>query len=99
MTLIDAYPDYITKTLLGKDSSNTYDIYMYDFKPPTKHSIKWYNQCNERYGGVGLVHALNNSEDWSTNSILADLRWNTRFKVVGMLNLGFGNNSRLMSIV
>lgn len=98
--LIDAYPDYITKTLLGKDSSNTYDIYMYDFKPPAYKNTVILNGIihgNERYGGVGLAHALKSiCEDWSTNSILADLRWNTRFKVVGMLNpWGLENNSRL----
>lgn len=27
------YPDYITKTLLGKDTSGTIDMYRYDFKP------------------------------------------------------------------
>lgn len=27
------YPDYITRTLLGKDTSGTLDMYRYDFKP------------------------------------------------------------------
>src|SRR5690606_24218841 len=32
--LRDAAPDYISRTLLGKDESNTYDIYKYVFEPP-----------------------------------------------------------------
>lgn len=31
--LVETYPDYVTKTLLGKDASDTYPIYRYDFCP------------------------------------------------------------------
>lgn len=33
--LAETYPDYVTKTLLGKDQTNTYDIYEYRFRPET----------------------------------------------------------------
>lgn len=31
--LVTAYPSYVSKTLLGKDQSDTYNIYKYEFKP------------------------------------------------------------------
>lgn len=31
--LVSTYPNYVTKTELGKDTSNTYSIYRYDFTP------------------------------------------------------------------
>ena len=31
--LVSKYPKYISKTLLGKDATNTFNIYRYDFKP------------------------------------------------------------------
>lgn len=31
--LVEAYPNYVTKTLLGNDTSETYPIYRYDFYP------------------------------------------------------------------
>ena len=86
--------------MLGKDSSDTYDIYMYDFKPPNYKNtlvLTGFTHGDERYGGLGLLYGLKSiCEDWASNSILADLRWNTRFKVIGIVNpWGLNNTSRL----
>lgn len=39
--LVTAYPDYVSRTLLGKDQSNTYNIYEYHFRPET---LGYYNE-------------------------------------------------------
>lgn len=39
--LVSDYPDYVSKTVLGKDQTNTYDICEYHFRPET---LGYYNQ-------------------------------------------------------
>ena len=39
--LVSAYPDYVSKTVLGRDQSNTYDICEYHFRPET---LGYYNE-------------------------------------------------------
>ena len=37
--LASKYPDYISKTLLGKDSTDTFDIYKYEFRPQRSKTL------------------------------------------------------------
>lgn len=39
--LVSAYPNYVSKTILGKDQTNTYDICEYHFRP---ESLGYYNE-------------------------------------------------------
>ena len=39
--LVTAYPDYVSRTLLGKDQTDTYNIYEYHFRP---ESLGYYNE-------------------------------------------------------
>ena len=50
--LVTAYPEYVSKTLLGQDQSGTYNIYEYKFRPETA------GYYSEHFGG-GTVETIN----------------------------------------
>lgn len=87
-----SYPNYITKTLLGKSTMNDQDIWRYDFTPP-KPKVKVVL--------VGCTHGFEKNptymlrrffsyfvDNWASHSMLQWARWNVQFIVVPVLNAG-----------
>lgn len=102
--LMASHPKYITKTLLGKDASNTKNIYKYvfDFGTAEKTVILGANMHGPGSDGDSKATALGLYEflrqiytDWATNESLALLRSSFKFVVIPIENpWGFDNNSR-----
>src|SRR5690606_38402735 len=99
-------PEYITKTLLGNESSGL-PIYRYDFLPPIPQTsnveakLKKILYISGTHGhekpapvdGIRFFKDL--IENWRTNPILRMLRWNVHFIVIPVLNpYGMTNNTR-----
>lgn len=84
------HPDYISRTLLGKDGSGTYDIWRYIFEPP--RPIKTIViSCGvhgfERISITGTFLFLREvANNWQRHPGLAFLRWNVRFVVIPVAN-------------
>lgn len=92
-------PDYITKTTLGFDTSNTYKIYKYDFKPVDYEktiilfSCLHGNEYTSFFGLCRFLETLCNNPNKDAN--LEYLRNNIRFVVVPIANpWGFINEER-----
>ena len=97
--LMNENPSYITKTLLGKDTSNTYDIYKYVFEP-SNYKKTVIIHCNTHGNEVlgqkifyrFMVHIC---KDYKTVPQLAYMRNNIRFIVLPLVNpWGLANNTR-----
>ena len=107
--LVTAYPNYVTKTELGLDSSGN-TIYRYDFKAPSvpltsiqvdrvkKPKIILVSGVHgsEKAGVYNLYQTMNQiCNNWSNNDLLETLRWEVDFIVVPVVNVyGFDNNTR-----
>ena len=86
-----ANPNYITRTNIGRDSSNTYDMYLYEFTP------KYYTQSVILIAGVHanepdavaclarIMQLITNS--YSDDEDLTYLRYNVKFIVVPVVNV------------
>jgi len=92
-------PTYITRTVLGKDQSDTYNIYKYVFQP--KHYTKTMifsagthgNEYTTFFALWRFMHHV--THDWKDHPQLAYIRRNVRIIVLPMINpWGFANNKR-----
>ena len=94
-----SYPDYITRTNIGKDGSNTYDMYIYEFTP------KYYTQCVILTGGVhadepDAIACLARimqliAEGYSGDEDLTYLHYNVKFVVVPCINVwGYSQSTK-----
>ena len=54
--LLEKYPNYITKTLLGNDTSNTLPIYKYEFKPTQPTVIEGYENTLKKIILINGIH-------------------------------------------
>lgn len=86
------YPNYVSKTLLGKSTNYNQDIWRYDFKPPTP-KVKMIL--------VGCTHGWEKNptymlqqffdyfvDNWAKHPMTQWARWNVHFIVVPVLNAG-----------
>lgn len=97
--LKDENSNYITKTLLGKDSSNTFNIYRYDFTPTNyERTILILSNVhgNEYTSFFGLCRFLENIVKCSEEDYLLNyLRTRVRIVTIPIVNpWGFVNNNR-----
>src|SRR5690606_18884758 len=98
--LVTNYPNYASKTLLGKDSSGTYDIYRYDFKakevPTDSENLK---QKKPKMILISGIHGYERThcyvmyqafkqicENWQNDEYLETLRWNVDFIIIPAAN-------------
>ncbi len=95
--LVAEFPGYITKVLLGKDTSNTYDIFAYRFIPETPHgfntgirntvrprimfAVTHIEQFNQLYPLIAMREIC---RKWKTDPALAALRWECEFVAIPM---------------
>jgi len=101
--LVSAYPEYVTKILLGNESTGL-PIYRYDFKPtrPIGVTSKFpkvflTSGIHPEKTGVWCLYNFMKAicEDWKTNALVDVLRWNVNFIVVPMVNpWSYDNGSR-----
>lgn len=97
--LLTEHPDYISKSVLGKDASGTYDIYRYDFTPVDYDRTVLILSCvhgNEYTSFYGICRFL---EDLCVrsheNALLGELRSRVRLVVLPIVNpWGFINSRR-----
>lgn len=88
---------YCTKTLLGQDASQTFDIFLYDFNPgtPTKtviFPIGVHPEKHSIYGSYLFMKDL--LQNWQRSSVLTKIRLTTRILVIPVVNpYGLDNNS------
>ncbi|WP_310877179.1 M14 family metallopeptidase [Priestia megaterium] len=94
-----AEPSYVTRTSVGKDQSNTYNVYRYEFTPKNYSKtiiLSASTHGNEYTASFALtrflVHLVN---DWKNYPQLAYIRKNVRLIVCPMVNpWGFANDKR-----
>ncbi|PGQ88282.1 M14 family metallopeptidase [Priestia megaterium] len=98
-SLRTAEPDYITRTSMGKDQSNTYDVYQYVFAPKVYHKTMIFsagthgNEITTMMVLARFMYHLVN--DWRDYPQLAYIRKNVRIIVLPLINpWGFANNKR-----
>lgn len=104
--LVVAYPDYVTKTLVGTIETESLPIYRYDFTPKLPQNSKMQRLCKILYcsgihGGeyhpilVGIRFFKDLCENWRTQELLKTLRFNCHFTVVPIVNpYGFVHSTR-----
>lgn len=83
-------PGYISREVIGRDESDTYDLYLYTFEPDYPEQTIWIQSGlhgREKDGYICtallLQHILN---DWRSHEGLAYLRWKCRLCVVPVMN-------------
>lgn len=101
-SLVEKYPEYVTKTLLSIEESGL-PIYRYDFTPHTfggyehpkvVYSHEHGHETMAVYGGYSFFNEI--CSNWLTDDILQMFRWNIHFIVIPTLNpWGFNNNIRM----
>jgi hypothetical protein len=84
------HPDYISRTLLGKDQSDTFDMWRYVFEPPSPTKTLLLS-CNvhgfERLSQTGTLLFLREvANNWQSDPALAYMRWNVRIVIVPIVN-------------
>lgn len=100
--LVEEFPDYVSKSDLGMDQSNTYHIYAYYFTPeemtagstyyrlpyPKINLLSGIHGSRECCENIFAVYYLMKSlcENWNESDALEYLRWNVRFAVVPIQN-------------
>lgn len=100
-------PDYATRTLLGKDQTGEYDIFMYDFNPVEANAINFTAQLpkivittdthgEEKSSTIGLRNFMRDiCNNWVDDDLLEYLRWNVHFIIIPIVNpYGFVNHTR-----
>lgn len=104
--LVAAYPDYVTKTLLGTIETDSLPIYRYDFTPKLPLNSKMERLCKMVYcsgthGGentpilVGVRFFKDLCENWRNQDLLRTLRFNCQFTVIPIVNpYGFVHATR-----
>lgn len=105
--LVSMYPNYVTKTVLGAETSGK-SLCRYDFKPQNPIYDNTYKQKIPKvFLTVGTHGSEKTSvwvmlqtmklicENWSTNTALEKLRWGVHFIVIPLLNpYGWEMNAR-----
>lgn len=104
-SLIDQYPGYATKTLLGKDSADTNDMYSYLLKPvqyihkgivnPIPKILIIAGQHGfEKNAVFGLYYFIKDMlENWDKSPILEYFRFHVEFEFIPLVNpYGFNKN-------
>ena len=100
--------NYVTRTLLGKDASNTYDIYSYKFTPPIlegsdikgktipKIIIITNTHGEEKAGTISLMNFMEDvCNRWREDKILEFVRWNIELIIVPIVNpYGFSRSKK-----
>lgn len=97
--LVSQYPDYVTKVELGTDSSGTYPMYRYEFKPidvytstnneknPPKIILISGVHGEEKSSIVSLRNFVRDvATSWKTNSLLEFVRWNVHLIIIPIMN-------------
>lgn len=84
-------PNYITRSVIGKDASGLYDIYKYEFTPDYYDQII-YVQAGvhpwEPDGYVALYRVLKQiCDDWEGDKDLTYLRWGVKIVCVPVVNV------------
>ena len=97
--LAEEYPDYVYKTTLGKDTSNTYNVYKYELIPDNydRTVIMLANvHGNEYTSFFGLCRFVDDlCRNYSTDSNLYFLRHKVKLVLVPIVNpWGFVNSNR-----
>lgn len=105
--LVSMYPDIISKKLLGRDESDTYDIYEYEIKPPTFNNRKELPKILLNAGlhgakqWVGDYHTTVFSLYYFVKDIvenIEDIKYNVHLKIIPIANpWGFDNKERTNS--
>ena len=105
--LVAAYPDYVTKTLLGNDASNTLPIYQYRFKPkvpkpqqiavtaklPKTMMITNHNEAMNMVAMHILMREI--CANWQNSDSLTSLRHGMEFVIIPVGNpWGLDNGQR-----
>lgn len=89
-TLRTANPEYISRTNIGKDASNTYDMWEYVFEPPCYEQVVYVqsgDHSREKDAVIGLANFLKIiCEDWQSSEVLNYLRWKVKFVVIPIMN-------------
>lgn len=88
---------YVTKTLLGKDASNTLDIFKYDINPgkPTKTIVVATGVHPERHAIYGFYLFMKELiEHWQDSSVLTYIRFNVRIIFIPVANPYALNNGQ-----
>lgn len=85
------FPLYITKSVIGKDATNTYNIYQYIFCPDYPEQTIYLQagvHGNEYDGYLGLLNLMRLiCYHWTDHEWLAYLRWKCRIIVVPVVNV------------
>lgn len=92
-----AYPTYITKSVIGKDATDTYNIYQYIFEPDYPEQTIYFQagvHGNEPDSWIGLGNLMRLiCNHWEEHEWLAYLRWKCRIIVIPIVNVwGVSNN-------
>lgn len=91
------YPDYITRTSIGKDESGTYNMYCYVFAPENYETTIFLNGGTHGDEGVGyfaLAKCMQLIADATPeDSLLYTLRQKVRFIVIPLVNVWSVSNS------
>ena len=105
--LVAAYPEYITKTVLGNDSTGAHPIHKYEFKPVEVSSSRFSKKLpkliitsgvhgEEKSSVVGLRNFINDMvNNWVDNPLLEFIRYNVHLVIVPIVNpYGFTKKTR-----
>jgi hypothetical protein len=106
--LVESYPDYVSKSLVGNVTVEGTDLpmYRYDFTPPLVASSNMEDVCKVLI--TNCTHGQERSqipttyrlmldicENWRTSELLQTLRFNCHFTVIPIVNpYGYINNTR-----
>lgn len=85
------FPNYITRSSLGKDASNTYDIWQYTFDPGETEQTLYVQSGVHPYEedswiGLGRIMQII-CHDWHRHEGLAYLRWSCKLLIVPVVNV------------
>lgn len=105
--IVSNNPSWATKKLLGNDSSNTYPIFSYEFKPQDVETTRFGKKFpkiilvtnthgEEKSSTVSLRNFIYDvSKNWDKNELLEYVRFNVHLIIVPILNpYGFVNFQR-----
>jgi hypothetical protein len=107
--LVEKNYGYVSRRLLGKDSSGTYDIYAYDFTASNPldtividaniHGGNTSNGGDPKDCAIAIYYCMKKiCEEWKNDKILCTLRKEYNISVIPVANpWGFDNNSRYNS--
>jgi hypothetical protein len=104
--LATSFPEYVTKTVLGNDATNTYPIHKYEFKPKVVSSNNNFSlpkiiittgvHGEEKAAVLSLRNFMRDvANNWKTNKLLDYIRWNVHLIIIPIVNpYGFSHSTR-----